>query len=520
MKIGVVQPFLQVFQRVKERPRTSAAAALLVLALAWFFLIRSGNGETETLVMEPTDFVGQVTVAGAVVSAHAVDLGFTQSGRIAGVYVKPGDTAAAGKTLANIENGDLRALVLQRQAAYEVQLAKLASLEQGTRPEQLAVTESSVASARTALEQAHQAVTDEVRDSYIAAEDAVRNKMDQFFSNVNTPAPELTITVTDGQQEIDLESGRANLERMLTVWRASLSVAPADIAAVDAQSKLSAVASFLANATSALATALPNAAVSKATLAEYVADIATARGSISAALSALTTAETSRKSAAAALVTAEKNLALARAGTSRADLDAQRAQVKAAEADVAAAQAQLAQTLIRAPFSGMVTRTDIEPGEIVSPNTPVISMIGTGTFQIESYVPEVNIAELEVGDTAAVTLDAYGPARSFEAVVITIDPAETVRDGVSTYKTTLQFTDADPRIRSGMTANIVIETVRKSGAIVIPKGAIVERDGKRFAAVLVGGEREEREIRTGSESLGQVEVTLGLAPQDVLVLNP
>lgn len=522
MKTPVIQAFLQVFRWVKIRPRASAAAALLVAGLALFFLIRDGNGGAETLVIEPTDFVGQVTVVGTVVSPRAVDLGFTQSGRIAFVYARPGDAVASGRTLANIENGDIRALLLQKQAALDMQRAKLVSLEQGTRPEQVAVTESSVAAARATLEQADRALMDSLEDAYFVAEDAVRSKADQFFSNPDTSSPKLTISVGSSQQEIDLESGRAAAGALLARWKERLSAtAPGNIsAAEETRQALSSISSFVSKASVALQGATPNPSVSQADIDGFVSDIAAARGSVSDASSALTSAVTVRKKEEAALTTAEKNLALAKAGATGADLDAQRAQVKAAEADVMAAEAQLLQTLIWAPFAGIVTRVAIEPGEIISPNASALSMISTGAFQIESFVPEVNISDLETGNMATATLDAYGSELEFGAIVVSIEPAETVRDGVSTYKTILQFKNPDPRIRSGMTANVMIETARKQGAIVVPKGALIQKNGKTTATVLVQGDTAELEVRTGSESLGLVEIVQGLAPGDMLVLNP
>lgn len=80
------------------------------------------------------------------------------SGRISGVYAKVGDKVAAGALLAQIENGDLRAAVSQKQAAHEKEQAKLSALLAGTRPEEIAVKEAAVAEAETKLAQAARAM--------------------------------------------------------------------------------------------------------------------------------------------------------------------------------------------------------------------------------------------------------------------------------------------------------------------------------------------------------------------------
>jgi len=205
------------------------------------------------------------------------------------------------------------------------------------------------------------------------------------------------------------------------------------------------------------------------------------------------------------------------AGSTPQDISAQEAQVKSAAADVAAAQAQLNKTFISAPFSGIVTVVDAKAGKIVSPNTPEISMISTGAFQIESYVPEINIALIAVRDKASVTLDAYGE-KIFPASVVSIDPAETVRDGVSTYRAMLQFDAQNPLIKSGMTANVSITTDTKESALAVPQGLVVYRDGKMFVRVLVDKSTVEREVTLGGvSSLGEVEILSGLKEGDTII---
>ena len=83
------------------------------------------------------------------------------------------------------------------------------------------------------------------------------------------------------------------------------------------------------------------------------------------------------------------------------------------------------------------------------------------------------------------TLDAYGSDIIFDAAVTLMDPAETVLEGVPTYKVTLQFVKADDRIRSGMTANTEILTHEHDGVLYIPTRAIIiNDDGSRSVRVL------------------------------------
>ena len=364
----------------------------------------------------------------------------------------------------------------------------------------MAVAEGSVARDERAL-------ADAIEDAYSVADDAVRNVADQFIDNPRSN-PQLTFAVSDSSIEALVEQKRLTTESVLVAWQSSIAGGTAD--AAKAKENLSAVTSFLADANAALNRAITSSTFTQATVDGYASDVGTARASINASVSSLS-------AAVSALDASKKNLALKRAGSTPQDIAAQEATVKAAAADVAQAQAQLNKTYLSAPFSGTITSVDAKVGKIVSPNTPEISMISTGAFQIESYIPEINIALLAVGDKATVPLDAYCDT-PFAASVVSLDPAETVRDGVSTYRAVLQFERADERIKSGMTANVSITTDTKEGVLSVPQGLVTHRGGKAFVRVVTDGVVSEREVTLGGvSSLGEVEILSGLAEGEVVL---
>ena len=499
-----------------------AAVAIVAIAAGGYIYARSGGPEYETLTVKAEGFVQQVAVSGTVTPAEEVDLGFTASGRIARVNVKVGDKVGAGRVLAEIDSGDLAAQLLQKEAALDAQKAKLLSLQQGTRPEEIAVAESDVRSKQDALSQSEIALRDAIRDAYIKTDDAIRNKVYQFVSNPRT-SPQINIVSSDTQAVVNANSGIVDIEAELNAWASdnlSLETTTDLSAAVSkAQTRLVKATTLLNTVSRVLNTAAPSN-ISQTTLDAYTADVATARANVSTVSSALTSAVTAQRNAQSALESSRRTLALKKAGTVQADIDAQAAQVKAAEADVENARSQLTKTVIRAPFTGVVTKVDAKAGKIVSPNTPEISMNSSAAFQIESYVPEVNIALVKVGDPATVTLDAYGEDVPFGAKVVSIDPAETVKDGVPTYRALLQFDSNDARIRSGMTANIVITTAEKGGVVSVPQGLVTEKNGKKYVKILEGESVIEREVTTGSvSSLGNIEILAGLGEGDVVIVS-
>jgi multidrug efflux pump subunit AcrA (membrane-fusion protein) len=498
---------------------------LVVLAVLLYFVFSPGkNSSIQTLKVTRTDFKQQVSISGTVIAAKRVDLGFTQSGRVAHVYVAAGQSVQAGALLADIDNQDLSASIAQRQATLASQQAKLESLKQGTRPEEIALAQADVESDTQALAQANQALLEAMRDAYATADDAVRNRIYQFVSNPRSQSPQLNFSTSDSALQTRFYNEIAALEPQLNSWQDSLAAASSEDATsfvASSQTKLSAVAALLSDAAALINRAVPSASASQATLDSYASSVATGRSSVNSALTGLTSAQTAQKNTVSALDNAKKTLALKQAGPVQADIDAQAAVVAAAQADVQNAQAQLGKTRIVAPFSGIVTDVEAEVGKIVSPNASEVSMISAGVLQIETYIPEVSIVNVQVGQSASVTLDAYGADILFDAAVVAIDPAETVKSGVSTYKTTLQFAAADARIRPGMTANVSITTGVIPQAVAIPQGAIYERDGTHYVQILSDKKSVERAVVLGSNSpVGSVVISSGLSEGDTLILDP
>ena len=493
---------------------------LILLAILAFVAVSFFRGGEEIEVLEVSEghFIQQISVSGKVEATDDVDLGFTQGGRVSHVYIRVGDQARAGALLAEIENGELRASVLQKEAVVLVRQAKLKSLLAGTRPEQIAITKSKVESDRQAYTQSKEVLVDELRNAYTVSDDAVRNQVDQFISNPRV-SPKLNFVANDQGLQNRIQETRLVVERSFEAWLQNLTAIKDSIDlrpyVSEAEKNLELTASLLRDASIVLQDPSRPASFS-----EYVADVSIARTKVNAAITSLTSAITAQKNADTALETSKRNLALEEAGATEADVEAERAEVKAAEADLLNAQAQLLKTRVIAPFTGIVTAVDAKVGQTIATGARAVSMMGSGAFQIEVFVPEINISVLEIGDKATVTLDAYGENTPFGARVISIDPAETIRDGVSMYRSILEFIKQDSRIKAGMTANILITTEEKVNVISVPQGVVKEKKGKKYIDVIEEGTITEREVETGSvSSMGTVEIVAGLSIGDKIVIQ-
>ncbi len=489
-----------------RHPWVAAASVLLLAGLVFWYLGRGDAGMEIAAATVARGTVSQlVSVTGKVKPASNADLSFEKGGRVAYVYAKVGDRVGIGGTLVSLENGDISAQLAQAKAAAKAQAAKLADLKRGTRPEDISVSEVDVENAKNDILNA-------VKGAYVDSDDAVRNKVDQFISNPRSASPQLNFPVGSSSLENDIEYGRVGVESMLVSWNSSLATQGDSVGveayAVEARNNLQAVQSFLDKAALAVNSLQGTSALSQTTVDAYKAAVLAGRTNTTSSLDTLA-------AAVEKLRTAESKLALKKAGTAKEQIDAQEAEVESAEASVLNLEAQLAKTFIRSPIAGIVTKQDAKRGEIAGAGIVLASVISDAKYEIEANVAEADIAKIKIGDEAQVTLDAYGNDVVFAATVAGIDPAETIIDGVPTYKTTLQFKKNDARIRSGMTANTDIYGAKRENVLYIPGRAIYGKGASKTVNLIDGETTREVSIETGLRgSNGDVEIISGLKEGD------
>jgi HlyD family secretion protein len=190
------------------------------------------------------------------------------------------------------------------------------------------------------------------------------------------------------------------------------------------------------------------------------------------------------------------------------------------DARVAGINADIESRILRAPFNGIVSKVDIEKGEIATAGTVVATVISKNNYQVKVQVPEVDIVNLTPGLTASITLDAYGKDVIFPAKVFSVDQSETKVDGVTIYESNVLFDELDPRVLSGMTANIEILKAKVENVIAIPSSYIeTDKDGS-FVMLQSGEELIKTYVTTGLKGAnGDIEITSGLAEGDTIIGN-
>jgi RND family efflux transporter MFP subunit len=227
----------------------------------------------------------------------------------------------------------------------------------------------------------------------------------------------------------------------------------------------------------------------------------------------------------------EVDAAETRLATADARVRAAAARVTAAEASLRYARVNLANTEIRAPFTGTVLRKEAEVGEVVAPSVgggltrgAVVTMADLKSLEVEVDVNEAYIARLRGGQAARITLDAY-PDTAFAGRVRQVVP--TADRQRATVQVKVSIVDRDPRILPEMGARVdfLEPEARLAGAaavpsaprIRVPTAVIHEENGQSIVWLVRDGRLEQRVVSAGPASGGFREVRKGLAGGEMLL---
>ncbi len=182
---------------------------------------------------------------------------------------------------------------------------------------------------------------------------------------------------------------------------------------------------------------------------------------------------------------------------------------------------QIRNGILHAPIDGQVVSMDARVGEVVTAGKIVARISKPQEFIIEARVPESDIAKVKVGMKAIVTFDAFSTSEKFAAEATDIDTAATVLQGVVSYVVKFRLSDADTRLKEGMTANIDIETAKRENVLIVPFRALFKEDGITYAEVRRGENNfEKMEVATGLEGdEGVIEIVSGLKDGDEVTIG-
>ena len=226
---------------------------------------------------------------------------------------------------------------------------------------------------------------------------------------------------------------------------------------------------------------------------------------------------------------AAHDVAVARHEKARATISGLKASIAVAQATVRSAQVGVDQTLIRAPFDGVVLTKNANVGDVITPlssasgsQAAVVTMADMSTLEVEADVSEASVGKVKIEQPCEIQLDAL-PGERFRGNVTRTVP--TVDRAKATVNVKVRFVDKDARILPEMSAKVAFlsketpEAERAPRTVVAPT-AVVEREGRKVVFVVRDGKAVETAIQTGATYGEALEVRQGVKPGDKVVIKP
>lgn len=447
------------------------AIGVVVVGTSYSMTLRGNNQQDITQLTVPVEAKNvtlRITSSGKVVPIQTVNISPKNPGILAELYVEQGDRVQQGEVIARMDVGDLAAQIAQYRANLAQIQAQLIEAQAGNRPQEIAQAKARLAQAQAQLTEAQAGS----RPQEIAKAEA---QVDAARARVNYTSQQV-------QRYKYLYAQGAERKQLLDQAISDDKSAKANLA--EAQKQLS----LLQSGTRSEVIAAREAAVTEARAA----------------------------------------LVLSQEGSRVEEIAQRQAAVKVAQAQLAAAEVKMQETIIRAPFSGIVTQKYANIGAFVTPTTSAstsasatsssIVAVAKG-LEILAQVPEADIGNIQQGQPVEIRADAY-PDQVFQGRVRLIAPEAVVEQGVTSFQVRVALETGTDKLRSGLNVDLTFLGDRVNNALVLPTVAILTENGK--TGVLVPDAKNQpqfREVTIGAQIQNQTQVISGLQAGDRVFID-
>ena len=240
-------------------------------------------------------------------------------------------------------------------------------------------------------------------------------------------------------------------------------------------------------------------------------------------------ADSDNNAALASLRETQKQLSLVQSGTRAEEIAQSLAAMNSAEAKLKAAQVKLSDTIIRAPFSGLVTQKYANIGAFVTPTTSAsVSVSATSSsiialasgLEVLAQVPEIDIGRIKQGQQVEIVADAY-PDKVFKGHVRLIAPEAVKDEGVTLFQIRVAIDTGLDKLRSGLNINLTFFGDRVKKALLVPTVAVVTEKGN--TGVLIPDAKNKplfHSVTIGSQIKDQTQILKGVKVGDRVFVNP
>jgi len=191
------------------------------------------------------------------------------------------------------------------------------------------------------------------------------------------------------------------------------------------------------------------------------------------------------------------------------------AKLRSAEAELVVARKSLGDSVLVAPFPGIIAQRHVQPGERVALDAKVITVVNLSRLELEAAVPAAQISRLRVGQQVAFSVDGFGE-RAFGGRIERINPATV--SGSRSINVYAVIDNPEGVLRGGLFAQGAVILERVERALVVPASAVREEIGQTFVYAIEDGLVKRKNVTVGAaDASGRVQVLQGLAAGERIV---
>lgn len=492
------------------------------------------------MALVPRTLNERVEVTGTLQPHDEVEVGTRSAGRVAWIVGEEGSVVTRGAAVARLEDTDARAQARAAKAALAGAQARLGQAEAAAR-QQTTATDSGIITAQAGVDAAQarlqqaKAAADAQDASAKAQVKSAQAMLDAANSRLallknGSRSQERVIAENNvklAQATYDLD--KSNFERYKTLYDKG-AVSRSVLDGMETKMRLS-------------ETQLQSAKQSLSLVQEGARpeDIQTAEAAVRQAQEGVDTARANLKQTDVA----NANVEIARTGVSQAkagldaakaasqvdvmrdkDVQAARAGVQQAQATLATANEYLRNMTIFSPVDGVIAKRIADVGQSLGNGDSVLLLSTNNSLYFEAQVSELDAPRLQAGQTVTLTVDAlqgdrgnlYQQARTrlFAGSVEKVVP---VVDAQTRNFTVRVVVPRSPKLFPGMFARGSVITAVHPSAVVVPKDALVKREGKTFVFVTVKDIATQRDVTLGASDDTAVQVISGVQPGDKIIIE-
>ncbi len=501
---------------------------IIIFTLVLLFRNFFRNEETSFVLVEVYQgtISQEVSETGQVKKGNKINLSFKSTGEIKSIYTEVGQEVNIGQVLAKLEISKLEIQLKEAESALIIAQAELDKLLAGSSNQEIKVAQTKVDNEDIDLKIAEQNLDDTYEDALNVLEDSflktynAQNSVDTVQRNYFTGNNQEGIVVREEEEKI---------RRAVFQIKSSLDTIKESGLDEDIETALSQAKDELANISDGLKVIRE--------ICEMVAyrdlvssvdktSLNTERDNINDVLTDIVNAQQTTIAKKLAVITAQgelqkakDDLSLLTAPARQEDITLYEAQLDQAQAQVDILENQIEDTNLRSPVKGQIAKIEKRVGEIAQSQDTIITLLPADPFDIEVDIYEEDIVKVKIDNPVDISLIAF-PDDIFPGRVISIDPAEKLIEEVVYYKVVIVFEETPERVRSGMTADLIIKVDYRENVLVIPEDAIQKKNGQEIVKIFENGVVEEKEIQTGLlGSDDMIEVISGLEEGEQVIIE-